>query len=252
MWVKSHAAQRGWGTIDIMSTPEFKVLTGTFEGPFDALLTLVEKKKLHISEVSLASIADEYIRYVRANEFLLGDASMFVYTAATLMLIKSRHLLPQFMISQEEEEDISHLERRIKIYAVFKKQMAIIEQHFGAKRIYERLFKRKVSIEFRPDERITLENIRQSIENVFTTVEPETFLPEKQVVKTRSLSEITQSIRERVSRFIQVYFHELAQGLDRKEQAISFVAILELFKQGEIELEQAQQFETITVTAKQN
>ncbi len=233
-----------------MNKVAFAVQAGTFEGPFATLLAMVEKKKLHISEVSLASIADEYSAYVRANEFQLREATAFVYTAATLMLIKSRHLLPQFLISQEEEEDIADLEKRLKIYAIFKEQMRVIEKHFGTKRIYERIFRRHAVIEFRPDDRITLEHMRQSIEGVFTTVEPETFMPEKQVSKTLSLAEITQSIRERVHRFIEVYFHELAQGLDRKEQAISFLAILELFKQGEVDLYQQGHFETINVTAK--
>lgn len=230
--------------------PHFAVKAGNFEGPFDALLSMIEKKKLHISEVSLAEIADDYISYVRENEFLLKDATIFIWIAATLMLIKSRHLLPQFLVTDEEEEDISGLETRLRIYAVFKCQMDKLEKQFGARRIYQRLFKKQVVITFRPDERITVTEMRRQIEDVFTTVEPEIFMPEKQVTKTRSLKEITDDIASRVKQFVRVHFHELVSGLDRKEHAISFLAVLELFRLGEVDLEQDNHFEKITVSNK--
>lgn len=226
----------------------FAVQAGTFEGPFDALLAMIEKKKLHISEVSLASIADDYISYVRENEFVLRDATMFVWTAATLMLIKSRHLLPQFQLTSEEEEDTSGLELRLRIYAVYKNQMEKIEKRFGKKRIHSRIFRKKVIITFRPDHRITPKDMRAQIEDVFNTVEPVTFVPEKQVARSRSLKEVIDDIASRVQRFVRVNFHELVVGGDKKEQAVSFLAILELFKQGQVNLEQSEQFQTITVS----
>ena len=199
----------------------FAVQAGTFEGPFDALLAMIEKKKLHISEVSLAQIADDYIAYVREHEFKLKDATMFVWTAATLMLIKSRHLLPQFQLTTEEEEDTSGLELRLRIYAVYKKQMEKIEQQFGRKRIYSRIFRKKVVIKFRPDSRITPEEMRAQIQDVFTTVEPETFVPEKAVTKTRSLKEVIDDIASRVQRFVRINFHELVMG-GRQKRTVCF------------------------------
>jgi len=228
------------------------VKTERFEGPFDALLTMIEKKKLHISEVSLASIADDYITYVRQNEFVLRDATTFIWTAATLMLIKSRHLLPQFNVTTEEEEDVSGLQTRLKIYAVFKKQMDKIEVLFGKNRIYPRIYRKHVVIKFRPDSQISLENMRQSIEDIFTTVEPETFMPEKAVARQRSLREVIDDVAARVKQFVRINFHELISGGDKKETAVSFLAILELFKQGEVDLEQTGAFDTIAVSAKQN
>jgi len=234
-----------------LTSTNFAVKTGHFEGPFDALLTMIEKKKLHISEVSLSEIADDYISYVREHEFVLRDATLFIWTAATLMLIKSRHLLPQFNITSEEEEDVSGLQTRLRIYAVFKKQMEKVEEMFGKKRIYRRVYRKKVVIKFRPDSQVTLENMRQSMEDVFTTVEPETFMPEKAVVKQRSLREVIEDVSARVKQFVKINFHELISGGDKKETAVSFLAILELFKQGEIDLDQQDDFGTIALSAKQ-
>lgn len=233
------------------STNTFAIKTEAFEGPFDALLTMIEKKKLHISEVSLASIADDYIAYVRENEFVLKDATMFIWTAATLMLIKSRHLLPQFQLTNEEQEDTAGLELRLRIYAVYKKQMELLEKQFGSKRIFSRVYRKKVVISFRPDARITPSEMHAQIQDVFKTVEPETFVPEKSVVRQRSLKEVIDDIAGRVQRFVRVRFHELVSGGDKKEQAVSFLAILELFKQGQVNLDQEKQFEIITVSSKQ-
>ena len=73
----------------------YKVKTATFEGPFALLLSLVEERKLFINEISLAEVTEDYINYVNT----LGDVdpstiSSFIVVAATLILIKSKSLLP--------------------------------------------------------------------------------------------------------------------------------------------------------------
>ena len=88
---------------------EFK--TGGFEGPLELLLDLIDRRKLSINEVSLAGITDEYIAYIRALEkFKPEEVASFLVVASTLMLVKSRSLLPQLEISDEEEADIQELE----------------------------------------------------------------------------------------------------------------------------------------------
>jgi len=57
---------------------KFSIKTADFEGPFDLLLELIQKKKLSVNDVSLSSITDEYISYVQQNELNLTDASYFV------------------------------------------------------------------------------------------------------------------------------------------------------------------------------
>ena len=230
------------------TSTDFAVQTENFSGPFEALLAMVEKKKLHISEIALADIADEYISYVRANEFRLSDATGFIYNAATLMLIKSRHLLPQFMVTDEEEEDISRLKQGLKVYAVFQSQMEVLGKLFAKRPIYSAQNRKGEVIRFRPDKRISLDQVKASMEEVFTSVEPDIFVPKKAVAPVRSLKEVIEDIGSRIKRFVQVHFTELVQGTDRREHAVSFLAILELFKQGEIELLQEQPFDAITIS----
>src|SRR3989344_4591424 len=93
---------------------QFYIKTRSFEGPLELLLELIEKRKLFISDISLAAVADEYMVYVRDfDDFPMEDTAQFILTASTLVLIKSRSLLPGVKLTEEEVSDIQDLERRL-------------------------------------------------------------------------------------------------------------------------------------------
>jgi len=92
-------------TIEIQS---FAIKTEVFEGPMDLLLDLVEKRKLLINDISLAEVTDEYMRHVATmQEASLPGTAQFVQMAATLLLIKSKSLLPVLELTEDEEETMS-------------------------------------------------------------------------------------------------------------------------------------------------
>ena len=92
-----------------------------FEGPLDLLLSLIEKEKLDITHVSLAKVADQYLKYLETEESIsLGNLTAFLSVAARLILIKSRALLPILEFSDEEEESMDDLETRLKVYKRFR------------------------------------------------------------------------------------------------------------------------------------
>ena len=96
---------------------DFKVRVGEFEGPLELLLDLIEKRKLHISDVSLSQVADEFIEYTKSIEdFPIADSADFILVASTLLLIKSKSLLPNLELTVEEEENIGELEKRLALY----------------------------------------------------------------------------------------------------------------------------------------
>ena len=91
--------------------------TENFEGPIGTLLDLIERKKMPISSVSLAGISGQFLDYLKTFEKLpYADTASFIETASILMLIKSRSLLPQMEISEEERQSIEELEKRLEIY----------------------------------------------------------------------------------------------------------------------------------------
>jgi segregation and condensation protein A len=111
---------------------KYVVKAGSFEGPLEVLLDLIEARKLFINEISLASVTNEYLSYVRTlGGKNLPDATDFVVVAATLVLIKSRSLLPNLELTVDEKEKIIDLEARLKMYALVREIGEDIKTRFG-------------------------------------------------------------------------------------------------------------------------
>src|ERR1700722_748867 len=97
----------------------FTVKMPSFEGPFELVLELIEKRKLSVSELSLAQVTDDYIQHVRSQaSFPMEDAAEFIGVAATLLLIKSKSLIPELELSPDEEGDVEELKDRLRQYEV--------------------------------------------------------------------------------------------------------------------------------------
>ncbi|WP_426999127.1 segregation and condensation protein A [Pseudarthrobacter sp. N5] len=91
-----------------------------FTGPFDLLLGLIAKHQLDITEVAIATVTDEFIKYIRklqrlGEEWALDEASEFLVIAATLLDLKAARLLPAGEV--EDDEDIALLEARDLLFA---------------------------------------------------------------------------------------------------------------------------------------
>src|SRR3989344_7208861 len=85
----------------------YRVKTEQFEGPLDLLLSLIEKRKLFINDFALSKVADDYIAHIRSFEtYPMNDVANFLLVASTLVLIKSKALLPDLNLTTEEESDI--------------------------------------------------------------------------------------------------------------------------------------------------
>ena len=81
-------------------TTKFVVSTQNFTGPLETLFNLIEERRLAVSDVSLAEVTDAYLSYVEKLPSLpLGETAQFVLVASTLLLIKSRMLLPSLELS---------------------------------------------------------------------------------------------------------------------------------------------------------
>ena len=94
----------------------FQVHLDVFTGPFDLLLGLIAKHRLDVTEVSLATVTDEFVAHIRGLARLdLDEASGFVLVAATLLDLKAARLLPGARV--EDEQDLALLEARDLLFA---------------------------------------------------------------------------------------------------------------------------------------
>ena len=116
---------------------KFSVSTATFSGPLDLLLDLVEKRKLHINDVSLAQITEGFLKYLKeAEELPKDEVAEFLVIASTLMLIKSVSLLPGLSLTEEETESVAELERRLQMLSHIREGAELIRKYFGAASLF--------------------------------------------------------------------------------------------------------------------
>src|SRR5450755_4498311 len=116
----------------------FEVHLDVFEGPFDLLLGLIAKHELDITAVSLSTVTDEFIAFIRAMGAVwdLDRASEFLVIAATLVNLKAARLLPAAEV--EDEDDLALLEARDLLFArllqyrAYKEVAAILVRMFAA------------------------------------------------------------------------------------------------------------------------
>jgi len=110
----------------------FDIKTDVFEGPLELLLQLIEKRKLFVNDVALAEVADDFIQYIEnAEDFPLEQTSYFILVASTLVLIKSKSLLPNLELTDDEQSNIDELEKRLLLYKRYKELSKGLEKIFG-------------------------------------------------------------------------------------------------------------------------
>lgn len=236
-----------------MIAETFSIKTETFEGPLDLLLTLIEKRKLSISEVSLAKITDDYIEHIKNT----GNVSMkqnahFILIASTLLLIKSKSLLPNLELSDEEQHNIEDLERRLKIFKVIKDHEHNISDLFGINPSFMKDGNFEEDVVFAPPKNFSLATIAESILSIIKSLPKKENLPKKVVQKIVSLEETIVNLTQRIQKSISMSFKDFANvGKEEKVNVVvSFLAMLELVKQGIIEVTQNNHFGDIEMQTK--
>ncbi len=228
----------------------YQVKAGVFEGPLDLLLTLIEKRKLFINDISLAKVADDYMSHMRALEELpLKDTAHFILIASTLVLIKSKSLLPSLTLTEEEGGDIKELEERLRLYKHIRQLSRHVRARFGRKMIFARAPTRRVEPVFSPDKHTNTASILSAIKSVLNELPKKEVLSEAVVKKVISLEEMIRGLTERMEASLKVSFQEFTQarGKERVHVIVGFLAMLELVKRGLIKVAQEEHFGDISI-----
>lgn len=229
--------------------PEFKIKTEVFEGPLDLLLSLVEKRKLFISDISLAAVTDEYINHInRLPEYSMDDRSQFILIASTLLLIKAKSLLPNISLTEDEKGSIEDLELRLKELEVMRKQSLEIRKIFGTNVLFFQENSPEREVFFNPGEDVKISNISEAISRVLNSLpKTEPALPKLKVQKVVSLEEMMDTLTNRIKSAIKMSFSDFS-GKGKAEKVnviVSFLALLELVKQGTLDAKQNGLFDEI-------
>ncbi|MGF1599290.1 MAG: segregation and condensation protein A [Acidimicrobiales bacterium] len=236
----------------------FQVHTDAFEGPFDLLLHLILKEDVDLYEVRLSEIVDAYLAQLASLESCdLEVATEFLLIAATLVELKCRRLLPNddgIDLDEElglwEERDL--LLARLLECKTFKDAAEVLQDMATAA---ERSVGRTVGLEeqffdLSPDPlaNMTANKLRSAFLRAVTAKpKPELSLAHVTPIKANVTDAIVDLIALLPTSGPRT-FRSLTEGLvERVEIVVRFLAVLELFKQGYVELDQAACFGDLTI-----
>jgi len=238
-----------------MEPAVYHVKTPVFEGPLDLLLSLIEKRKLFINEISLTQVTDDYIAYINTlPKTHMSEIANFIVVAATLILLKSKSLLPSMSLTEEEQTSIEELEARLRMYKRIKEVGEKVKDIFGRQIIFGRPEIGYVEPVFAPGKEITIENIFSLVKEVIGRIPKEEKTPEAIVRKVINIEEMIEKLTDRIQSNLKLSFKEFSEGGtsgSKKEQKmyaiVGFLALLELVRQGIINAIQEGSFGDIEI-----
>lgn len=238
---------------DLYIPPDaLQVFLEAFEGPLDLLLYLIRRQNLDILDIPIAEITRQYMQYIDVmRDLQLELAGEYLLMAATLAEIKSRMLLPRpnSELAGEEADPRAELVRRLQEYERFKRAAGQMEAlprvDRDAFQASAELMERRV-VKLLPE--VTLQEMLFALKDVMMRGE---MFAHHQVSRERL------SVRQRMSEVLSTMstrsFVEFV-NLFRPEEGrmgvtVTFIAILELLREGLIEIVQAEPFSPIHVRA---
>jgi segregation and condensation protein A len=215
----------------------YQVRLSQFEGPLDLLLHLIRRDKIDIYDIPISHITEEYLAYIEImQELELEVAGDFFVMAATLMRIKAQMLLPRRTeIEGEEEDPRDELVRNLLEYKKFKEAaLHFSEMEEDRRRVYTRPGAPVVSSD-EPEQTIevTVFDLFGAFKKVLAELKNQvTYRIERETV---SLEERIGTVRGKLMERTEVLFTELFEGgFNRTEIIVTFLAILELVRLGEL------------------
>ena len=229
--------------------PIFKVKLEEFEGPFDLLLSLIAKHELEVTALALHLVTDDFLNFIKAqgDHWDLETTTEFLVIAATLLDLKAARLLPSGEV--EDEEDIARLEARDLLFARLLQYKAFKEVSSWFRNemdLNQKRVARLVSVE--PAFANLLPEVLIGLgPNEFARLAKKVFEPkfEPELTLTHlhaplvSVAEQSQIIVEKLRKSGTATFRSLVAGASVGEIVARFLAILDLFKQSQVVLEQA-------------
>ncbi len=230
---------------------KYEVKLDQFSGPLEKLLELIEEKQLEVTQLSLAAVTEDFINYLKnladheKHPSVLAD---FVVVAARLLLIKSKAILPNLELTQEEETDIRDLELRLKIYQEYKTAAIGLNQLWQKnQQSFSRQFLMNLPPVFYPPENLKTDQLEQGMRAVLNMLK--SLVPEKQTVKkvVMTIEEKVKELLERLKEQAEQSFHSISENRPKLEIIVLFLAILHLLRDRLIKTDQGSQFGDIRI-----
>jgi segregation and condensation protein A len=237
----------------------YEVSTPVFEGPFDLLLHLITRQQVDIYEVSLSAIVDAYVAHLESMRLLdLEVATEFLLIAAVLLELKARRLLPDEEDAGADEELALWEERDLLLARLFecktfKDAAGALERVMGAA---GRSHPRQAGLEERfldlaPDlmAGVTPHMLHRAAAVALAPKPAGRVLLDHVAPIRASVADAVEELIDELPRAGTITFRQLTAGLaERLAVIVRFLAILELYKQGRVDLQQRASFGELTIS----
>jgi len=228
---------------------EYGIKLEIFEGPMELLLHLIQKNDLDIYDIPISKITSEYLAYIDIMKNLnLEVAGDFLVMAATLMKIKSRMLLPSHDNDEESEELKNELVNRILEYKKFKEASKMLQTNLENRKD---IFSRNMEPEFKEADfgvEVTIFNLLDA----FRTVLEKARMTPKEIIKEECTVEekVKLILLELGARQYLAFFSLFGEDETKRSVIVTFLAMLELLKTGQISVKQDKSFGEIRIYRK--
>ena len=213
-----------------------------FEGPLDLLIHLIEKKKMDINEINISQIIDDYLEYIHAQKELnLKIKVEFLIMATDLIEIKAYSVLNR----DKKLEKIENLEKKIIEYQLFNEISELFSKHENEYNIpYARTGTESMGSEMIEYDisSLSLDNLFKSLKNLITSkLNDRNKFEEKMIVNLEEDDYSAEDAYTEVSQIIQInnqieFNHLLKNKFSKSRIVTLFLCILDMFKNGEIDL----------------
>jgi segregation and condensation protein A len=232
----------------------FAVELPVFSGPFRLLAELILDHKIDVCDVPIATVTDGFLARAKDSELWdLEEATWFVAASAVLLELKVGRLMPRHEVLDEEDmigisPDLVYA-RSLEL-AAFRRVAVYVQRRVEEE---TRLFTREAGpppefAHLYPDvlERVTVDDLAQAAASV---LRPPPLLDLAHVTPIRyTMAEALDAVRLRLGELGQTSFRDLVADCDERIQVVvRFLALLDLFREGKVDLAQAQTFGEIVV-----
>ena len=230
---------------------DMNVKLQVFEGPLDLLYHLIKVAKIDIRDIFISQITEQYLEMMKEiDDVDVEKASEFIDMSATLLEIKSKHLLPREPEAVDEEDPEERLFRQIEEYKLFKEQSEKLSKIEDINKFYKQPDSSVGEFKYELPEKLSLDLLVKAFSDLMQkmTIKAEV-VQEKKIVKDRfTVAQKIAHIKDVLVTKKEFKFSDMFEASYTRSEVINtFLALLELLKRQYLTVKQESLFDDIDI-----
>lgn len=236
---------------------DYSLKLDSFDGPLDLLWHLIKTAKMDVLDLNLEYIINQYLDYIEAMEKMdLDIASSYLVMSAELIEMKSKLLLPRYEEEEEEEDLEQNLVDRLVEYKKYKELALSFKDLESERRNYHTKLPEPLSDFIAENTEVnfgdvSLTDLVEALKKFLEEEELKKPLPKKISRKEITVDERIVEIKNKFKLNKKIKFRDFFEVLSKENIVVTFLAILEMVKDGDVSISQGKNFEEIYCEVKE-